>query len=115
MARFVGLHTLPGFTRENLSSGNWIVRAGSEDEFIARWTDFLQWSRDSADGLGSASLIRAADNPRHFISFAEWDSLESLNAWRSQPDFGSKLMACRALCDDFNGSNYILAASVRGR
>ena len=102
-------------TKQHLSSGNWVVKAGSEDEFIARWTDFLKWTRESAKGLGSASLIRASDNPRQFISFAEWDTLESLNAWRSLPDFASKLGPCRALCDDFNGKNYTLAATISGR
>ena len=102
-------------TKQHLSSGNWVVRAGSEDEFIARWTDFLKWTRDSAKGLGSASLIRASDNPRHFISFAEWDSPDSLKAWRSLPDFALKLGPCRALCDEFNGTDYTLAATVSGR
>ena len=100
---------------QHLSSGNWIVRAGSEDQFIARWTDFLEWTRDNAKGLVSASLVRASNNPSHFISFADWDSLESLTAWRSTPEFAAKLGACRALCDGFEGANYTLAVSISGR
>ena len=28
------------------ASGNWLVTSGSEDEFVSRWTDFLQWTRE---------------------------------------------------------------------
>lgn len=102
-------------TAQHLTSGNWIVKPGSEDEFIARWTDFLEWTRDNQKGLVSASLVRASNNPGHFISFADWDSLESLTAWRSTPEFASMFGACRALCDGFDGTNYTLAVTISGR
>jgi heme-degrading monooxygenase HmoA len=94
------------------ASGNWIVKQGSEQEFVARWTSFLEWTRDCAPGLQSASLIQDADDPRHFVSFATWESLKTLKAWRSQPEFAHKLAACRELCEDFRGSNYTVAAAV---
>jgi len=97
---------------EEFASGNWCVSPGREEEFVARWTEFLEWTRDSAPGLTAARLIHDADDPRHFISFATWESREALLRWRALPAFTEHLKACTALCDDFRGSNYSLAATV---
>jgi hypothetical protein len=42
----------------------------------------------------------------------ERESEEAMAAWRALPDFTVQLSACRALCDDFRGSSYRLAATV---
>jgi heme-degrading monooxygenase HmoA len=97
---------------DQFASGNWVVNDGRENEFVLRWTEFLKWTRESARGLRSAHLIQDADNPRHFISFASWESSEAMASWRSLPDFATKLGACRALCEDFRGSSYTVAATV---
>jgi heme-degrading monooxygenase HmoA len=94
------------------SSGNWIVTSGHEKEFVERWTEFLEWTRSSYAELQTAQLIQDHADPRHFISFARWDSADALNQWRSRPEFATKLGACRALCDDFRGSDFALAAAV---
>jgi quinol monooxygenase YgiN len=94
------------------ASGNWIVGRGREKEFIERWTEFLVWTRASSAGLRSAHLIRDLEDPRHFISFADWESGEAMQSWRSLPDFARMLGTCRALCDDFRGSSYSVAATM---
>ena len=30
-------------TDQSYSSGEWEVRAGSEEEFVQRWTTFIEW------------------------------------------------------------------------
>ena len=97
---------------EGFASGNWCVTAGREEEFVARWTAFLEWTRVSAPGLRSARLIRDVEDPRHFVSFADWESADAMGRWRSLPGFIEKLEACRDLCEDFRGSNYTVAAAV---
>jgi heme-degrading monooxygenase HmoA len=97
---------------EELASGNWCVRQGREEQFVARWAEFLEWTRSAAPGLRSARLIRDREDPRHFISFADWDSADAMASWRSLPGFAEHLGACRELCDDFRGSSYTLAAAV---
>ena len=94
------------------ASGNWVVQRGQETEFVNRWTAFLEWSRAAVRGLSSAQLIQDSEEPRHFVSFASWESSEAMSAWRSMPEFATKLGACRELCDDFRGSSYTVAASV---
>ena len=97
---------------EQYASGNWVVVAGRETEFVERWKDFLRWTREAAPGLITARLIQDASDQRHFVSFANWESEQALESWRAQPDFAAKLGACRALCEEFRGGNYMLAAAV---
>jgi quinol monooxygenase YgiN len=94
------------------ASGDWMVGAGSEEEFVKRWTEFLEWTRAAFSECRAAHLIQEAQNPRHFISFASWDSADALQRWRSRPEFAQKMGACRALCEDFRGGDYGLAAAV---
>jgi len=94
------------------ASGNWVVTAGLERDFIQRWQEFLEWTRASTRGLVSAQLIQDSDEPCHFVSFAAWESSEAMKTWRSQPDFAVRLGACRLLCEDFRGSSYTVVAAV---
>jgi heme-degrading monooxygenase HmoA len=94
------------------ASGNWHVKQGNEDQFVARWTEFLEWTRDNVSGFQGANLIRQTDDPAHFVSFAQWDDDESQQGWRAEPEFQGKIGACVELCDDFQGASYTRAASV---
>src|SRR3990172_3827352 len=96
--------------REQYASGNWLVTEGKEGEFVARWNEFLGWTRTNAPGLVRASLIRDTGDQRHFISFALWSDAGSRAAWKQQEGFGEHLGACRALCEEFTGSDFELAA-----
>jgi quinol monooxygenase YgiN len=97
---------------KDMVSGDWHVRPGSEDEFVKRWTEFLDWTRASARGFRGARLIRDTEDGSHFLSFAEWDSDEARQAWRGLPDFPLRLGACRALCEDMRGVNYDLVVAI---
>lgn len=69
------------------TSGDWQVRAGSEDAFVARWTEFLEFARASAPGFVSARLFRDATDACHFVSIGEWQSEATQAAWRGMPGF----------------------------
>lgn len=94
------------------ASGNWVVTPGCETRFVERWTEFLEWTRSSFTELESARLIQDGEDSRHFVSFASWNSADAMKIWRSRPEFDEKFGACRALCDDFRGNSFILAAMV---
>ena len=94
------------------TSGNWIVKAGSEDEFIATWTEFTEWALANAPGAEHFVLIREAADPRRFVSFGAWEDAGSVKAWREGPEFQQRLAACRSLCEDFRPSDSTLAAAV---
>jgi heme-degrading monooxygenase HmoA len=94
------------------ASGNWRVKEGSEEEFIARWHAWLTESSKTVDGFGSAHLLQDADDPRHFLSFSNWNDGGARDGWKTGPVFAKGLAGCRELCDDFQGADYSEAASV---
>ncbi|HEY3210740.1 MAG TPA: antibiotic biosynthesis monooxygenase family protein [Actinomycetota bacterium] len=94
------------------TSGNWMVREGNEEEFVTRWTEFTEWSLANAPGAETFLLIRDATDPRHFNSFGSWEDAGNVTAWRDRPEFQERLAACRALCDDFKGTDFTLSAAV---
>ncbi len=100
----------PGVEAAAYASGNWVVQPGHDTEFVARWKEFLGWTRETAAGFRWAILIRDQAEASHFISLAGWSSNEELQRWKSLPAFAEKLGACRAHCDAFRGSNYELMA-----
>jgi len=81
-------------------------------EFVRAWTAFLDWTKASAPGFLGARLIHDPDEPLHYISFAEWESHPARQAWRALPEFGERMGACRALCEEMRGSNYDLVVAV---
>jgi heme-degrading monooxygenase HmoA len=98
-------------TGQSYSSGEWLVQAGSEDEFIERWTTFLEWSLDNAPGAVTAVLVRSTEEPRKFLSLGAWENQEAQEAWREMPRMQELLSRCRALCEEFEFHPYTLAAS----
>jgi heme-degrading monooxygenase HmoA len=94
------------------TSGNWVVKAGQEEAFIAAWTAFAEWSLQNAAGAEAVVLIRDSNDPRHFLSFGAWADPGSVQAWRSSDEFRERLGKCRALCDVFEAGDYALAAAA---
>src|SRR3712207_5162062 len=88
------------------TSGAWLVRAGSEEDFIERWTNFTQWSLKNAPGAESFVLLRDITERRRFVSFGAWDDVEAVVAWRQRPEFSELLGECRALCEEFEPHVY---------
>jgi len=95
------------------TSGDWHVRAGSEDAFVARWHEFLDYARTNSPGFGHARLLRDVNDARHFVSVGEWQSAAAQATWRGLPEFAAKLGACQALCEEDHNSNYTLADHVQ--
>jgi heme-degrading monooxygenase HmoA len=94
------------------ASGNWSVKPGKEEEFVDRWRDWLEWSRNNAPGFRSATLIRDAQDGTHFVSFSDWADPESRGGWKNGEGYRERFAACRELCDGFQGGDFSLAVSV---
>ena len=97
-------------TGRSYSSGEWLVRAGSEEEFIERWNSFIEWTLNEAPGAVSFVLVRSTEEPRRFLSLGAWESQAAQEAWREMPQMQVMLGHCRALCDQFDTYRYTLAA-----
>jgi heme-degrading monooxygenase HmoA len=72
-------------TGQSYSSGEWLVRPGSEEEFIEAWTTFIEWTLDNAPGAESFVLVRSLEDSRKFLSLGAWESQEAQEAWREMP------------------------------
>ncbi|MFL5796438.1 MAG: antibiotic biosynthesis monooxygenase family protein [Actinomycetota bacterium] len=97
---------------ESYASGNWHLQQGKEDEFIQRWTEFLEGTRNEHPALVSAQLIRDEADTAHFLSVSQWESTEAREAWKQSAGFQERFQACRALTDQFESSDYSPAVSL---
>jgi heme-degrading monooxygenase HmoA len=93
------------------TAGSWHVHAGREKEFIAAWTDFTTWSLEQMPGAESFVLIRHRAEPQRFLSFGAWSDTGVVEAWRNSDGFREHLGRCRALCEQFEGHDYEVAAA----
>jgi heme-degrading monooxygenase HmoA len=91
---------------EHYASGDWLVRQGSEDEFIDKWRGWLSRSSSGVAGFGWARLLRSNDEPRRFTSFSAWDDAGARDAWKQSTDFAEGFSICRGLCDEFRGGDF---------
>ena len=82
------------------TSGIWSVKPGSEAEFIRAWEEFARWTAGHQPGAGEAHLLQDIEHPQRFLSIGPWESAESIQAWRSQPEFGAFFAQARQLCDE---------------
>jgi len=94
------------------ASGNWHVKVGKEEEFVERWTEFLQWTRKDHPAMQHATLIQDAGDKGHFISTSEWEDEASRAAWKTSPEFAKKFGAARELCDDMSSIDATRRATI---
>ena len=79
------------------SSGIWIAKPGREAEFAAAWQEFASWSLSAIDGASWAVLLQDRSRSNRFVSFGPWDSLDQMEAWRSNPGFAERVAGIRPL------------------
>lgn len=92
------------------TSGIWIVKPGSEEQFIAAWTELAEWSRTNARGARSAQLLRDRNDSNRFVSFGPWESLEAIERWRSMDGFQQRVAGIRELLTGFEAFTLELVA-----
>jgi|SRR5436190_8533366 len=93
------------------TAGNWTVKPGNEDAFVAAWTEFIEWSLKVAPDSGPFYLMQDTTNPRHFISVGEWDNPDAVLAWQRHPEFPEYLGKARSLCETLYAPPYKLVSA----
>jgi heme-degrading monooxygenase HmoA len=96
---------------ETYTSGLWTVKPGHEEDFVAAWTDFVEWARDQP-GSGTFRLVRDVDEPSHYLSFAPWESFEAQATWKQTDEFAARMSRVRAHVDGFEPSTYELVVEL---
>jgi heme-degrading monooxygenase HmoA len=78
----------------------WRVRPGLEDEFVERWTEWIEWSRHR--GLrASAQLLRDVEEPNVFISLGPWESIHAVRSWRSLEGYHERVARLQEVVEGF--------------
>ena len=96
---------------EMITSGSWQVKDGADEAFVAEWTNFAQWA-STMPGCTTLHLGHDTDNPSKYVSFAVWTDVESVRAWKAQPDFSEHMGRVRALVAGFEGVELDVAAAA---
>ncbi|MGE5102630.1 MAG: putative quinol monooxygenase [Deltaproteobacteria bacterium] len=94
------------------TSGVWKVKAGHAEEFIAAWTEFAEWTRAHAAGVGWAKLLRDATDADRFVSLGPWESVEAINAWRALDGWKERITKIRELLVSFEALTLTLVVEV---
>lgn len=94
------------------SSGVWIAKPGREEEFVAAWRKFAEWSLATIEGAGWAKLLRDRVQSNRFLSFGPWENVEGIEAWRSHPGFAERLGRIRELIENLEPSTLEAVAEV---
>lgn len=80
--------------------GTWIVKPGCEEEFVAAWREFAEWTRTQIpDARGT--LLRDREERSRFHSFGAWASEAEVENWRADPGFDERIGRIRELLDGF--------------
>ena len=78
----------------------WRVRAGSEDEFVRRWSEWVDWSH--REGLEApALLLRDLEKPQAFISFGPWANMAAVRNWRALAGYQERVARLSEVLDSF--------------
>lgn len=94
--------------------GEWLVKEGREPEFISYWQTFAEQTAQDFKTPGGAYLLQDSSDPRHFISFGEWEKDDTIRQWRQSPEFSSFITNVKPLCETIEPYSMKVVAVVEG-
>ena len=72
------------------TSGTWTASPGSEEAFVAAWTEFATWA-STMHGAGTLHLLGDLHEPGRFLSFGDWESPGDVATWKSDSQFRERM------------------------
>src|SRR6266536_2825274 len=87
----------------------WRVKDGMQDEFVARWSEWVEWSRRNGFAA-SAMLIRDSDDPTRFGSFGPWETVDAVRSWRSLSGYQERVGRLQELVEGFDPRTLVVVA-----
>ena len=96
---------------ETYTHTTWRVQEGLEDEFVQRWSEWIEWSH--LQGLGQrARLLRDAESPATFISFGPWLSGDAVKNWRAAEGYHERVARLQEVLESFEPRTLELVAEA---
>jgi heme-degrading monooxygenase HmoA len=99
---------------EIYTAGMWKAKAGEEVAFVEAWREFAAWA-STMPGAGTLRLTRDTKDPSRFFSFAPWESIGAVHAWKASAEFKERIGRAKAHTDEFTAWEFELATVVPGR
>jgi heme-degrading monooxygenase HmoA len=91
--------------------GIWTVKAGREADFVSAWQELADRTKSDFPDE-TATLLRDRDQPRQFVSFGPWQSLEQIDQWRGSDTFKQGVAKLQELLDEFAPHTMDLEAQI---
>jgi heme-degrading monooxygenase HmoA len=87
----------------------WRVKPGHEEDFVERWSEWIDWSH--RQGLQApAMLLRDAEVPTTFVSLGPWASLQAVRSWRALPGYQERVARLQEVLEGFEPRTLIVVA-----
>ena len=81
---------------------SWFIHAGREEEFLAAWTDLMQWTMQEVPGqVGSVPLYHDFQQGHRFFCPIAWESVEAIAAWRANQGYQNHIEHIEQLCAEW--------------
>jgi heme-degrading monooxygenase HmoA len=78
---------------------SWQVRQGQEEEFLRVWREELAPAFLGVTPSARGTLIQSLEEPQQFYSFGPWETLEQMEAARSDPRAREAIGKLVSLCE----------------
>jgi heme-degrading monooxygenase HmoA len=98
--------------RRLYTSGDWHVKKGSEQAFVAAWNELADWTFTNIPGCTFAKLLRDESDAGHFVSFSPWRDEDALAAWREHPGFQERVTRLQGMLESFTPYTMTVAADA---
>ncbi len=72
-------------TEQVYTLGEWHVKEGRQEGFIAAWKALGEVFGDLEEPPGRGTLVQSASDPLLFYSWGPWPSMEAVEAMREDP------------------------------
>ena len=95
------------------TTGSWTPLPGHEAGFLEAWEAFMAWAT-GLPGAGEAVLARDVRDPERFVSFAAWDSMDAVRAWKDSPEFKPRMSQVQKHIDKFAPTELDVVISAGG-
>ena len=93
------------------TTGSWKPLPGHEAGFLEAWQEFMAWAT-GLPGAGEAVLARDVRDSERFVSFAAWDSMDAVRAWKDSPEFKPRMSQVQRHIDKFAPTELDVVLSV---
>jgi heme-degrading monooxygenase HmoA len=81
------------------TSGRFSVKLGQEDAFISAVEAVADWTMVNFPSVREITLLRDTSRRGGFFTAFRWEDEESIEAWRSDPEFGAHMTQISEHCE----------------